>query len=81
MSTITTWDLSLEDMNAWHETAKVGVLKALVDEGLLTQDVADVWCKTHTIIVRKKSFFRTISRLWADEPELKGYHLLVVRKT
>lgn len=72
---------SKEDMEADLDKAKVEVVETLVKEGLLSDLEGEKWCNTHTIIMRKKSFFRTISRAWRmAKPLSNNYYLIVVKK-
>ncbi len=69
---------TLEDC---YDSAKVAVLMALAEEGVIEETVAEEWSKTHTIIIRKKSFFRTLSNLWRKEKDntLGQFSILCVK--
>lgn len=58
-----------EDLEGNFDCIKAVVLKALAKEGVIEYEVAEEWSKTHTIIIRKKSFFRTVTNLWREEKE------------
>ena len=50
-------------------------------EGILDKDIADEYCRTHTVILRKKGFFRTLSDLWNKNTGISNDReiILVVR--
>ena len=64
------------------ESTKVAVLTSLVKSKLMDKNIADEWCETHTVIIRKKSLFKTITDKWKKEESLKGdnNYLLVVKQ-
>ena len=64
----------------WADFAKAEVLISLVEEGLLDAEAAEEWAGTHTIIIRKKNFFRTITDRWRKADEAEGEYLLVVKR-
>ena len=54
--------MSDADLSATADNAKVVVIAALVEEGLLDKDRADSWCESHAVLVRKPGFlFRTMA--------------------
>lgn len=66
------------DLEDEMDFVKVVLLRALVAEGLLNKDCAEEWAKSHSLVLRKKGFFRTLTNLWGKEPEFE-HHYLVVR--
>lgn len=62
------------------DIVKIVVLESLVAEKMLTEKEADQWAKTHTILLRKKSFFRTITDLWSKEKEIDERECIFVVK-
>ena len=64
------------------ESVKVAVLKSLIKQNLIEENIAEEWCENHTIIFKKKSFFKTISDKWLKEKELteNNTYLIVVKK-
>ena len=64
------------------DVVKAVVVQALVREGLLGSEKADAWAASHTVIVRKKSFFRTVTDkfLKAESRENWDYYLVVEKK-
>ena len=78
MTTVFTYDNEMLETTCDH--VKVVLMKSLVEEKLIDKDVAEEWCKTHTIIIRKKGIFRTISKLWNKEPKEGGTHYYKVVK-
>ena len=74
-----TFTQTLEDLETTADVIKTTTLTSLVREGYLTFDEAEEYSKTHTVICRKKSFFRTLSNLWHKEKEehSKYYYIMV----
>lgn len=67
------------DFEELADTVKRAVIQALVNENVLEFNFADKWCSQHTVIKRKKGFFKTLSSLWSKEKEEKdSFKLLVV---
>lgn len=62
------------------DRTKVTLLRDLVRKGMIDFEEAEKYCATHTIIVRKTSIFRTISRAWSDKQDEvdKGSYMIVV---
>lgn len=67
-------------MENYADHIKIVVLAALVRDGKLTEQDAEKWATSHTIIRRKKGFFRTISDVFAKTEEAETGYLLVVKK-
>lgn len=61
------------------DTTKVSIIAALVRENIVTAKQGEEWAKSHTIVLRKKSVFRTISNLWSKEEETKNYKIHIVK--
>lgn len=78
MSSLDTFAMMKDDFENEADKIKAIILDALVKDGLLGENQADNWCKTHTIILRKKSIFRTISDAWKKEHDSQGYLYVVV---
>lgn len=79
MGTIETFQLTKDEMEDWLDTAKASITASLAREGFLDWEDVEEWSKTHTVILRKKNFFRSVSNVWNKEEEVKGYYLLVVK--
>ena len=64
------------------ENIKVVTLEALVTEKIIDEKVAEEWCENHTIILRKKSIFKTISNKWRKSKSTVGNRsfMIVVKK-
>jgi len=73
------YSFSTSEIEEVADTAKVTVLKALVDEGLLDTTVAEEWAKTHTLMYRKKNIFRTLGTAWKNATEIDGFYLTCVK--
>jgi hypothetical protein len=81
MGGIEMWSVTISEVESLADDLKMFVVGAMVRDGLLEKEVADEWAKEHTIIVRKKNIFRTITNLWEKAEEAKGYYFLVVSIT
>jgi len=69
-----------EQLERDYDSVKTAIVLALVNEGYMTQDEADEWCTTHTIILRKKSIFRTFTNRFKKKKGVeKGQYMLVVK--
>ncbi len=55
------------DLEDTFDSVKVAILLALIKEDVVKAEAAEEWAKTHTVIVREKSFFRTLTDLWGKE--------------
>ena len=55
------YSMTREILEDNFDGVKVIILAALVQDGLVAQDDAEKWCKQHTLILRKKPFFYTLS--------------------
>lgn len=75
MTTMSTWTFDKETLEETLDVAKSVTLADLVNEGLLSKDVAEHYCASHVLIIKKKSIFRTISDRWFKEKERKGLYL------
>lgn len=82
MSAINMYTLDKEQFEDSCDVVKACVMQALVREGLLDAEKADAWAASHTVIVRKKSFFRTVTDrfLKAESKENWDYYLVVEKK-
>ena len=66
------------DLEEALDQAKAVVLVSMVNEGLLPIDVAEEWASTHTIVLKKKGFFRTLTDRWKKTDEIEGHLMFVV---
>ncbi len=69
MSTLAMFQYTTSDIEDNADILKAIILKALVCDGLLDAEEADGWAVAHTLIIRKKSIFRTLSERWKKEEE------------
>jgi hypothetical protein len=74
------YSLQRDELEDLIDTVKLVVVGALVKEKIMKEDEADKWCEDHTIIIRKKTFFKTISDKWFNKKEEKNDLLIVVKK-
>ena len=79
MATVEYFSTDNAGLEVCADQVKVVVLGALVRDGALEQDVAEEWSKSHTIVRRTKSFFRTLTDLFRKTEESDGVYLLVVK--
>ena len=78
MTTISTFTYTVPDLEAAADAAKAATVGALVREGLLDEQEADMWARRHTIIYRRKGIFHTFSKIWKDTVENDNFELVVV---
>ena len=73
--------MTIDELEDFADDIKAAVVGALVREDIIPEDDADEWCAEHTVIFRKKSFFRTISRLWKDAPSADGLYIIIMERS
>jgi hypothetical protein len=64
MASYFTWSFDKEQREDEADNIKMIVMSDLVKQGLIDNDVADEYCENTTILLRKKTMFRTISEKW-----------------
>jgi hypothetical protein len=72
------YSCTTEELGKQGDHTKTAVLTALVNEGLLNREVADVWNKTHEVICREVTWYDQVWRRllgWSD----KGIAYMVVK--
>lgn len=70
-----------EQLEDFIDKTKLAFMGALVYEKLIDDEVADKWCASHTLILRKRSFFRTLSDKWFKaRSEHDKLGLVIVKK-
>ena len=75
------YTVTKEQLEENYDIIKVSVLGALVAEKFLTEKEADEWAKTHSVALRKKPFFRTLTSLWSNEKTVEDkYYNIIVKK-
>jgi len=73
------FSMTQEELEEDADLLKVVILKALVRDGLIDEEIAENWAAKTTTLHRKKSFFRTLSDRWNKEKtEPANYYWLVV---
>jgi len=81
MAIIDSYEYTRESLEDLADVIKRIVVEALVEDDYLVDKEADEWCKNTTILLRKKSFFQTISNLWKKEESAKnGFIFIIVSK-
>lgn len=60
------------------DQAKTIILLNLVHNKLLDMDTAEEYAIKNTIVLRKKSFFRTITNKWKKSSERDSYFMVMV---
>ena len=66
------------DMEEALDQAKAVVLISLVNEGVIKLEDAETWASTHTVILKKKGFFRTLTDRWKKTEDVQGHLMFVV---
>ncbi len=69
---------SMREMEDRADQVKACVLHALVSDGTLPEETAEAWATTHTVLYRKRSFFRTLSSLWRKTKPGEGAHEIII---
>ena len=72
--------MTSEDLEFFADVVKARVLSALVAEGALNIDFAEEWASTHTVLKRKKGFFRTLTDKWTKQEEEASTSFCIVVK-
>ena len=72
MATMELYRMTRKELEDFADQVKAAVVSALVGEGYCEEETADQWCARHTILLRNKSIFRTITKLWKED---EGYEL------
>lgn len=81
MATMWTSTFTKDTLEDYIDQIKVVIVGGLVRSGILGKDEADEWCENHTVILRKKSLFRTISDKWKSEkPDGSSDYVIIVKK-
>jgi len=80
MGALEVYSLTASEIEDIADTVKVGILDALARDRTIGLDekVANDWAATHTVIVRKKTVFRTLTSLWKNTPEANRLYYIVV---
>lgn len=73
------YNMTVNELEDVADTVKVAILKSLVRDGKFNAEEAEDWCKQHTVLLKKKSVFQTISNLWKNESEIDGFVIKVVK--
>jgi hypothetical protein len=74
------YNLQTDELESLMDTIKLVIIRSLVTEKVMKEEEADKWCEEHTVIIRKKSFFRTITDKWLREKKEKENDILIVVK-
>jgi hypothetical protein len=81
MATMWTSTFTKETLEEYIDQIKVIVVGGLVKSELVDKDKADEWCENHTLLLRRKSFFRTLSDKWKkDKSDSSHDYVIVVKK-
>jgi hypothetical protein len=70
-----------ESLEEYSDQVKIAIMTSLVSEKILEQEAADEWCANHTVILRKKSIFRTLTDKWLKSEKERGDFILIVKRT
>jgi len=75
----TVYSFTHSDLEENADFIKTVIVKSLIEDGLLPEKEAEEWCKNHTLVIKTKSIFRTISELWNESEEATdGYFYYIV---
>lgn len=77
MDVFTYTAVELEDL---MDNVKSVIVRDLVKKGLLSIEGAELYAATHTIIIRKKGFFRTVTDRWLKQKTDGDYAIIVVNR-
>ena len=69
-----------EMLEAYLDSAKAAIVAALKKEGLISTEKAESWAESHSVIIRTKSIFRTISDKWGKIRDEDKTYFIVVKK-
>lgn len=72
------YNFTKEQLEDYLDSCKTNVLITLVTEKILDFEKANEWCNNHTVLIRSKSFFRTITDKWRKEPTKD--QMIIVKK-
>ena len=73
MGTLAMFQYTTSDIEENADILKTIILKALVGDGLIAPEIAEEWAVNHTLIIRKKSIFRTLTDRWKEEKDHEWY--------
>jgi len=79
MAAVESWTLLKDQLEDYLDYTKVVVLSELARDGSLEGVIAEEWAATHTVIVRKKRMFRTLTDRWLKARESDSYRFIVVK--
>lgn len=75
------FNFTREELEDYIDAVKPVVVRGLVSSGLITDEEGEEWCENHTILLRKKNIFRTLTDKWKKDKEADGRYIIVVKKT
>lgn len=69
-----------DELEDFADKVKASVLKTLSEETIMTQEVADEWCKSHTLVVRDHNrFYSFLDKMMGKEPA-KTFFIITVKE-
>jgi len=80
MTIETYYSMTQSDLEEFADQIKVAILMALADSDVIVMDDAREWAENHTVILRKKGIFRTLTDKWRKTEEVSGHEVIVVGK-
>ncbi len=63
------YSYSNEQLEDHADQMKSLTVRGLVESGIIDEEVAEEWAESHTLIKRKKSFFRAVSDRFFNGPD------------
>ncbi len=61
-----------------YDTVKILVLEGLIRDNLIDEKKAEKWAQNNTMIIRKKSIFKTLSDRWKNEKTSNNQHTTIL---
>lgn len=70
-----------EELEDFSDKVKASVLKALSEQAIVTQEQADEWCKSHTVVVRERNrFYSFLDKLKGKTEPANTFFIIVVKE-
>lgn len=75
---IKTFSYTKDEVEDLSDLVKVSILRALVREGVMKQNDADIWAKTHSVVFKEKRWFSFLTEN-EDETKTDKFYIHVVK--
>lgn len=80
MAAIELRSYTVRQAEMFADQIKVAILQALVADKTLPQETADEWAEMHTVLLRPKSLFRTLTDKWRKAKTEQNADCVIVVK-